>query len=97
MDEKHKQLAVVNSQLGISPFNAEKDFWICWVLEKLFEFTDQMVFKGGTSLSKVYNIIDRYSEGIDITIDYTKFIKRINLTELSKTKLRLKTKKYRNF
>lgn len=88
LDEKHKQLSIVNNQLNINPFNAEKDFWICWVLEKLFEFTDQMVFKGGTSLSKVYEVIDRYSEDIDITIDYTQFIECIDLINTSKTKLR---------
>ena len=88
LDEKNKQLAVLNNQLGINTFNSEKDFWICWTLEKLFELSNQIVFKGGTSLSKVYEIIDRYSEDIDITVDYTKFITPINLSNTSKTKLR---------
>lgn len=88
LDEKYKQLNIINNQLNINPFNAEKDFWMCWALEKLFEFTHHIVFKGGTSLSKVYEIIDRYSEDIDITIDYTQFIDPIDLTNISKTKLR---------
>ena len=48
----------------------EKDFWVCWLLEKLFELPLKMAFKGGTSLSKVFNLIKRFSEDVDITIDY---------------------------
>ena len=50
----------------------EKDFWVCWTLKQLFEMPDMLsiAFKGGTSLSKVYGVIDRFSEDIDITIDY---------------------------
>lgn len=61
----------------------EKDFWVCWVLKQLFEMPDRknIAFKGGTSLSKVFNIIDRFSEDIDITIDYRDFdaFKALNL------------------
>ena len=42
----------------------EKDFWVCWVLKKLFAdpvLTEHIVFKGGTSLSKVFGIIERFS------------------------------------
>jgi len=54
---------------------AEKDLWVCWVLKQLFEMPERknIAFKGGTSLSKVFNIIDRFSEDIDITIDYRDF------------------------
>lgn len=53
----------------------EKDVWICWVLQTLFSIPNPhpMAFKGGTSLSKVYGIIDRFSEDIDITLDYRAF------------------------
>ena len=53
----------------------EKDIWICWVLQTLFSMPGRlpMVFKGGTSLSKVYGIIDRFSEDVDITLDYRAF------------------------
>ena len=53
----------------------EKDIWICWVLQVLFSIPDRppMAFKGGTSLSKVYGIIDRFSEDVDITLDYRTF------------------------
>jgi hypothetical protein len=50
----------------------EKDFWVCWTLDKLFSITeikDHLTFKGGTSLSKVYGVIERFSEDIDISIE----------------------------
>ncbi len=49
----------------------EKDFWICWTLKHLFAVADipELRFKGGTSLSKVFGLIDRLSEDIDISID----------------------------
>ena len=53
----------------------EKDIWVCWVLQALFSMPDPhpMAFKGGTSLSKVYGIIDRFSEDVDVTLDYRAF------------------------
>lgn len=53
----------------------EKDVWICWALEFLFKMPNRlpMAFKGGTSLSKAFRIIDRFSEDVDITIDYKAF------------------------
>jgi hypothetical protein len=49
----------------------EKDFWICWTLKHLFalEAIPELRFKGGTSLSKVFGLIERLSEDIDISID----------------------------
>jgi hypothetical protein len=48
----------------------EKDFWVCWILRRTFEpsLVDGMVFKGGTSLSKAYGLIARFSEDIDLSI-----------------------------
>ena len=53
----------------------EKDIWVCWVLDTLFSMPDPhpMAFKGGTSLSKVYGVIDRFSEDVDVTLDYRAF------------------------
>ncbi len=53
----------------------EKDIWVCWVLHALFSMPDPhpMAFKGGTSLSKVYGVIGRFSEDVDITLDYRAF------------------------
>ncbi len=61
--------------LDMPPFLIEKDIWVCWALEHLFKMPDAlpMAFKGGTSLSKVFSAIDRFSEDIDITIDYRGF------------------------
>lgn len=50
----------------------EKDYWVVWTLERLFALNDlknHLTFKGGTSLSKVYKIIDRFSEDIDLSIE----------------------------
>jgi hypothetical protein len=61
------------SKLGMSPVIVEKDFWVCWILKRLFSdshLKNQMVFKGGTSLSKVYGLIDRFSEDIDLILDW---------------------------
>ena len=56
----------------IAPGIVEKDFWVCWSLKRLFgldELKGRLIFKGGTSLSKAYNVIQRFSEDIDVTID----------------------------
>ena len=50
----------------------EKDFWVCWTLQELFRVPvmgEHLIFKGGTSLSKVFKIIERFSEDIDVSID----------------------------
>ncbi|HYG33298.1 MAG TPA: nucleotidyl transferase AbiEii/AbiGii toxin family protein [Clostridia bacterium] len=50
----------------------EKDFWVCWTLKELFnlpEIGEHLIFKGGTSLSKVFRVIERFSEDIDVSID----------------------------
>jgi hypothetical protein len=52
--------------------NIEKDFWVCWSLDALFNELEaggpRLLFKGGTSLSKGYGLIERFSEDIDITV-----------------------------
>jgi hypothetical protein len=58
--------------LGLSPVGIEKDFWVCWILRELVrlpEWGPRFTFKGGTSLSKCWKLIDRFSEDIDIVID----------------------------
>lgn len=59
-------------QLARSPVVLEKDVWVCWTLKTLFTMPDRlpMAFKGGTSLSKVFGAINRFSEDVDITLDY---------------------------
>lgn len=54
----------------------EKDVWVVWTLRALFEsaLAADLTFKGGTSLSKAYKIIDRFSEDLDLTYDIRKLI-----------------------
>ncbi len=50
----------------------EKDYWVVWTLERLFslkKLQSHLTFKGGTSLSKIYGVIDRFSEDIDLSIE----------------------------
>ncbi|WAC47572.1 nucleotidyl transferase AbiEii/AbiGii toxin family protein [Asticcacaulis sp. SL142] len=59
------------SRRDVSAIIIEKDFWVCWTLKRLTEHADlapYLTFKGGTSLSKAYGIIERFSEDIDLTI-----------------------------
>jgi hypothetical protein len=59
-------------QTGIDVTIVEKDFWVCWTLKELFRLPDigvHLIFKGGTSLSKVFKVIERFSEDIDVSID----------------------------
>lgn len=57
------------AERGVAGWVVEKDAWVCWTLARLFEVPGlpEMTFKGGTSLSKVYSLIDRFSEDIDLT------------------------------
>jgi hypothetical protein len=59
-------------QTGFDAVIIEKDFWVCWTLKELFrlpEIGEHLIFKGGTSLSKVFKVIERFSEDIDVSID----------------------------
>jgi hypothetical protein len=59
-------------QSGIDVVVLEKNFWVCWTLKELFRLStigEHLIFKGGTSLSKVFKIINRFSEDIDVSID----------------------------
>lgn len=62
---------IVAERKGVLPMVVEKDFWITWCLQKLFSLPlpVSMVFKGGTSLSKGFNLISRLSEDCDITLN----------------------------
>lgn len=55
-------------QVNLSEFIVEKDYWVTYLLKNLVksEFADEFVFKGGTCLSKAYNLIERFSEDIDL-------------------------------
>jgi hypothetical protein len=58
-------------KLGMGEVILEKDLWVCWTLRELFALPDigeHLIFKGGTSLSKVWRAISRFSEDIDISL-----------------------------
>lgn len=64
-------IAQAATERGIDPVIMEKDFWVCWLLALMFaqpELAPHVVFKGGTSLSKVFHAIDRFSEDIDLSL-----------------------------
>ncbi len=74
---------------SISPAIIEKDFWVCWTLKRIFErqtLSKLLMFKGGTSLSKVFHLIERFSEDIDMILDWRLVSSQDPLEQLSKTK-----------
>jgi hypothetical protein len=83
--------------LGIAEQNIEKDFWVCWTLAALFQdrpkAAPRLLFKGGTSLSKAFRLIQRFSEDIDITVfreDLGESVSIDELETLSRKKRRAK-------
>lgn len=60
-------------RIGTTPAVVEKDFWVCYTLEHLFHHCDLscfLTFKGGTSLSKAFHLIQRFSEDVDLILDW---------------------------
>ena len=86
----------VNSQTGLPTDAIEKDWWVTITLKAIFssKFAQHLVFKGGTSLSKAYNLIERFSEDIDLSIDRTMLGFE---GELSKTQIKKLRKASGNF
>lgn len=72
--ENRRQLfQETGARRGLSPAVVEKDFWVCWTLKQIFtdpQLQKHIVFKGGTSLSKVFGLIERFSEDIDLILDW---------------------------
>jgi len=70
--ERDELFSDAAQRLGFAPVIVEKDFWACWVLRQLFEWpelADHLIFKGGTSLSKIWNAIRRFSEDLDVSVE----------------------------
>lgn len=72
--EKERRIAIlenISNQTGLSVISIEKDWWVTIVLKALYSmpFAEHLSFKGGTSLSKCWNLIERFSEDVDIAID----------------------------
>lgn len=71
--ERRDLFSETAARKGMAPAIVEKDFWVCWTLGRLFAHNDLsrlLMFKGGTSLSKVFNLIERFSEDIDLILDW---------------------------
>ena len=80
----------VAEKKGITPFAVEKDWWITQTLSAIFgmEMASYIVFKGGTSLSKSWGLIERFSEDIDLAIDR----EFLGFTDIPKRKTNLRKK-----
>ncbi|MGE3342587.1 MAG: nucleotidyl transferase AbiEii/AbiGii toxin family protein [Vicinamibacterales bacterium] len=71
-EERRDYFEQTAATLGLPAASIEKDFWVCWLLRLLFElpaWRGHLTFKGGTSLSKGYGLIKRFSEDLDVVID----------------------------
>lgn len=71
--ERADVFAETAARKGLPDAVVEKDFWVCWVLKQLFSIdslSGRLLFKGGTSLSKIFQAINRFSEDIDLAVDY---------------------------
>lgn len=71
-EERRLVFEEASDRLGLPTVSIEKDFWVCWTLGVLFGLEgigEALVFKGGTSLSKAWKLVERFSEDIDIVID----------------------------
>ena len=74
-DDRRDLLVSVVNLAGHPPHLLEEDIWVVQSLSVLFEapFGRDLVFKGGTSLSKAYGAINRFSEDVDVTYDIRRF------------------------
>ena len=84
--DKTEVFIQTSNKMGLPPAAIEKDWWVIMVLRALYksEVSDQLLFKGGTSLSKSWGLIERFSEDIDLAINRGYFGYE---GELSKTKI----------
>lgn len=89
-DERNELFSLTAERRGFgSVAVVEKDFWVCWTLKRLFEHPELsrlLIFKGGTSLSKVFGLIDRFSEDIDLILDWRAVTDEDPMGERSKSK-----------
>jgi predicted nucleotidyltransferase component of viral defense system len=70
-DERRGYCAAAAAKIGLDAPSVEKDFWVCWVLREVFALPrtgSHLTFKGGTSLSKGWKLIERFSEDLDLVI-----------------------------
>ena len=75
-EDQSEALEVAAAYTGRPPHLLEKDTWVVWSLSAIYEsaLAKKLTFKGGTSLSKAYKIIDRFSEDVDLTYDIRELV-----------------------
>lgn len=86
--ERRELFSETASRMHTTNAIAEKDFWVVWVLGKLFshkELSGSLMFKGGTSLSKIYGLIERFSEDIDLILNWNLLTEEDPHTKRTKT------------
>jgi predicted nucleotidyltransferase component of viral defense system len=87
LEERKKIIDQISIQIRLLPQSIEKDWWVTMVLKALFSmpFAHYLSFKGGTSLSKCWNLIERFSEDVDIAIDreFLGFAGELTKTQIS--------------
>lgn len=87
IEEQRDICSFVEDEVGLSSQIIEKDWWVTTVLRALFNlpYADSLSFKGGTSLSKCFSIINRFSEDADIAIDreYLGFVGELSKNQIS--------------
>jgi len=87
--ERNDLFRETGARRNMSPAVVEKDFWVCWTLGRLFaseELASKIMFKGGTSLSKVFGLIERFSEDIDLILNWAELPSKDPYAERSKSK-----------
>jgi predicted nucleotidyltransferase component of viral defense system len=95
-ETKRKAYVQIAEKIGMSPFAVEKDWWVTRTLSIIFdmEIGKHLIFKGGTSLSKAFNLIERFSEDIDLAVDREYFGYAGELTKKERQRLRKVSGKY---
>lgn len=90
IENQRRVLSQVANQTFLPVQAVEKDLWVTTLLQLVFTlpFADKLIFKGGTSLSKVWQLIDRFSEDIDLAVDRSLFGFEGDLTKKQIKKLR---------
>ena len=93
LTEEQRKLVIEQASAKMNdlyPQIVEKDLWVTTILQLVFSlpFADKLIFKGGTSLSKIWNVIERFSEDIDLAVDRDLFDLEGNLTIKQIKKLR---------
>jgi hypothetical protein len=70
---QHEAIEIAAQSMNVAPAIVEKDFWVVETLDAIFsspDYADSFIFKGGTSLSKAYRAINRFSEDVDLIMDW---------------------------